>query len=74
MDCDSGYLAAKPARVTKPKIFDDKPIFVRVEPGVRERIDLLKGAKRQGDYVRELLMEALEGREQAAELKRREKP
>ena len=63
MDCDSGLVPATAKRVTKPRVFDEKPIFVRVEPGVRERIDALRGEKRQGDFVRELLMEALAKRE-----------
>lgn len=67
MDCDSGYSRATVPRVTKPKVFDDKPIFVRVVPGVRDRIDALRGPTRQGDYVRELLMAELERRENDAE-------
>lgn len=63
MDCDSGLVPATPKRVTKPRIFDEKALFVRVEPGVRERIDALRGDARQGDFVRELLMEALAKRE-----------
>ena len=63
MDCASALSPATAARVTKPKVFDDKPIFVRVVPGVRERIDELRGDIRQGDYVREMLMAELERRE-----------
>lgn len=50
----------------KPKIYDDKPLFVRLKPGVRERMDVLAGDKRIGDFARELIEEALERREKDA--------
>lgn len=49
----------------KPKVFDDKPLFVRLKPGVRERMDALAGNQRIGDFARELIEEALERREKA---------
>ncbi len=53
--------------MARPKVFDDKPIFMRLMPGVRERIDALRGDQRQGDYVRDLLMAELERRESGRE-------
>ena len=73
MDCASALTPATTPRVTKPRVFDEKPIFVRVVPGVRDRIDALRGEARQGDYVRDLLMAALEDREAVAEKLAREK-
>lgn len=50
--------------VTKPKIFDEA-IHFRARAGTKARIDALRGKARQGDFVRELLEEALERREQS---------
>lgn len=61
--CDIGSTPAKAERVTKPTIFTDKPLFVRLRFGVRERMDKLRGAQRIGDFARELIEEALEARE-----------
>lgn len=55
-------------RVTRPKVFDDKPLYIRMRPGVRERMDAQRGKARIGDFARELIEEALEVRE------RRSKP
>ncbi|MBD8547999.1 hypothetical protein [Sphingomonas sp. CFBP 8760] len=53
--------------VTKPKIFDEA-LHLRARAGTKARIDALRGAMRQGDFVRVLIEEALERREaQAAE-------
>lgn len=49
--------------VTKPKIFHEAFHF-RAPRGTKERIDKLRGSMRQGDFVRELLEEALSKREQ----------
>lgn len=62
-DCDIGSTPAKAERVTKPKVFSDKPLFVRLRPLVRERMDVLRGTQRIGDFARELIEEALEARE-----------
>jgi hypothetical protein len=62
-NCDMGSTLAKPLRVTKPTIFDPKALFVRLRPGVRQRMDALRGKQRIGDFARELLEEALEARE-----------
>ncbi len=51
--------------VTKPKLFDEA-LHVRARAGTKARIDALRGDIRQGDFVRLLLEEALERREQAA--------
>ena len=52
-------------RVTKPKLFDEAFHF-RARAGTKARIDALRGKTRQGDFVRELLEEALDRREQEA--------
>lgn len=62
-NCDIGSTPASSGRVTKPTIFDPKPMFVRLKPGVRARMDALRGKTRIGDYARELLEEALDARE-----------
>jgi len=48
--------------VTRPKLFDEALHF-RARQGTKARIDALRGDVRQGDYVRELLEEALDRRE-----------
>lgn len=56
-------------RVTKPKLFDEA-IHFRARAGTKARIDALRGDIRQGDFVRELLEDALDRREQEAEKRR----
>jgi hypothetical protein len=51
--------------VTKPRIFDEA-IHFRAREGTKARIDALRGEKRQGDFVRELIEEGLERREDEA--------
>ena len=51
--------------VTKPRIFDEA-IHFRARLGTKARIDALRGTMRQGDFVRVLIEESLERREQAA--------
>lgn len=51
--------------MTKPKLFDEA-IHFRAREGTKARIDALRGAARQGDFIRELLEEALAVREEAA--------
>lgn len=51
--------------VTKPKLYDEAFHF-RARAGTKTRIDALRGDMRQGDFVRLLLEEALERREQTA--------
>lgn len=52
-------------RVTKPKIFSEA-IHFRARAGTRARLDAVRGDVRQGDFVRELLEEALRAREAEA--------
>ncbi|KQM20170.1 hypothetical protein [Novosphingobium sp. Leaf2] len=52
-------------RVTKPKLFDEA-IHFRARAGTKARIDELRGETRQGDFVRELIEDALDRREQEA--------
>lgn len=56
--------------VTKPKIFHEA-IHLRVPQGTKARIDALRAQKRQGDFVRELLEEALQNRENASKVKKK---
>lgn len=65
MDCGTALFAAKPRRVTKPKIFESA-LHLRLPPGLKERIDVLRGPVRQGDFVRDLLVEGVEQREREA--------
>lgn len=51
--------------VTKPKIFDEA-IHLRARAGTKARIDALRGAMRQGDFIRVLIEDALERREAQA--------
>ena len=53
-------------RVTKPKLFDEAFHF-RARAGTKARIDALRGDIRQGDFVRELIEDALDRREQEPE-------
>ncbi|WP_242098782.1 hypothetical protein [Sphingomonas sp. CROZ-RG-20F-R02-07] len=53
-------------RVTKPKLFDEAVHF-RARAGTKARIDALRGNTRQGDFVRELIEDALDRREQEVE-------
>ena len=50
-------------RVTKPKLFDEAVHF-RARAGTKARIDALRGETRQGDFVRELIEDALDRLEQ----------
>ncbi|MBB3695826.1 hypothetical protein [Sphingomonas sp. BK580] len=52
--------------MTKPKLFDEA-IHFRARTGTKTRIDELRGKTRQGDFVRELIEDALDRREQEAE-------
>ncbi|MFC3212803.1 MULTISPECIES: hypothetical protein [Sphingomonadaceae] len=51
--------------MTKPKLFDEA-IHFRARAGTKARIDALRGDTRQGDFVRELIEEAIDRREQEA--------
>ena len=62
IDCDTALVAAKRGRVTKPKIFEGA-IHLRLPPGLKERIEALRGPRRQGEFLRELLLDAVERRE-----------
>jgi len=59
--------------VTKPRLFDEAFHF-RAKAGTKKRIDALRGEMRQGDFVRLLLEEALERREQTANKGREAEP
>ncbi len=48
--------------VTKPKIFDEALHF-RARAGTKDRLDALRGSMRQGDFIRLLIEEALDRRE-----------
>lgn len=50
--------------VTKPKVFDEA-IHFRARAGTKARIDALRGDVRQGDFLRELLEDALDRREKS---------
>jgi hypothetical protein len=50
--------------VTKPKLFEEA-IHFRARAGTRARIDALRATTRQGDFVRQLIEEALDQRERA---------
>lgn len=65
MDCGIALFEAKPRRVTKPKIYEGA-LHLRLPPGLKERIDVLRGPMRQGDYVRDLLVAGVERREREA--------
>ena len=58
------------SRVTKPKLFDEA-IHFRARAGTKARIDALRGDIRQGDFVRELIEDALDHREQEEKRKGR---
>ena len=51
-----------PARVTKPRIYDEAFHF-RARLGTKDRLDALRGEMRQGDFIRLLIEEALDRRE-----------
>ena len=51
------------SRVTKPRLFTEA-IHFRAKDGTKARIDALRGEIRQGDFVRILIEEALDQREQ----------
>lgn len=65
-NCGTGFSSVTPRRVTKPKIFDEA-MHVRLPGGTKGRIDALRGDMRQGDFVRQVLLEALKRLEQASE-------
>ena len=48
--------------VTKPKLYDEA-IHFRARAGTKARIDALRGTARQGDFVRDLIEEALDLKE-----------
>ena len=50
-------------RVTKPKLFAEAVDFL-ARAGTKARIDALRGETRQGDFVRELIEDALDRLEQ----------
>ena len=60
---------AIPRFVTKPKLFDEA-IHFRAPAGTKARIDALRGDLRQGDFVRTLIEEGLDRREQTGAAKK----
>ena len=74
-DCGTGFSSGTPRRVTKPKLFDEA-MHVRLPAGTKARIDALRGDTRQGDYVRLIMLEALERaeKEQGSAAARKPKP
>lgn len=64
-DCGTAFPSVTPRRVTKPKIFYEA-MHVRLPGGTKERIDALRGNTRQGDFVRQVLMDGLDQLETAA--------
>jgi hypothetical protein len=50
------------SRVTKPRIFNEAFHF-RARLGTKDRLDVLRGSMRQGDFIRLLIEEALDRRE-----------
>jgi len=65
-DCGTGFSSGIRRRVTKPKLFDEA-MHIRLPGGTKARIDALRGKVRQGDFIRQVLMEGLERMEKAAE-------
>lgn len=65
MDCGTAFPSGNTRRVTKPKLFDEA-MHVRLPGGTKARIDALRGNTRQGDFVRQVLLEALERLEAAS--------
>lgn len=65
IDCGTGFSSGNTRRVTKPKLFDEA-MHVRLPGGTKARIDALRGSTRQGDFVRQVLLDALERLEQPA--------
>ena len=63
-DYDIASSALRAGRMTKPKIFD-KVLSLRLPPGVWERIEAARGSQRQGDFLRDLLLSALDRLENA---------
>lgn len=61
-DCGTAFFAVKPRRVTKPKKFESA-LHLRLPPGLKDRIDALRGKMRQGEFVREVLIDGIERRE-----------
>lgn len=63
-NCDIGSTPAiASAMANTTKKFAEKGFFVRLWPGMRERMEALRGEQRIGDFARVLLEEALEARE-----------
>lgn len=68
IDSTSGLAAAKSARVTKPKIYDEQLAFL-VEAGTKERIETARGDTKKADFLRTAIDDAI--LKAARELKRR---
>jgi hypothetical protein len=58
-DCGTAFSSANPRKVTKPKLFDEAT-HIRLPAGTKARIDALRGSTRQGDFIRKVLLEALD--------------
>ncbi len=70
-DCGIAFPSSIPRRVTKPKIFYEA-MHVRLPEGTKARIDALRGSTRQGDFVRQVLIDGLERLENGSD--KSEKP
>lgn len=46
-----------------PERIATEPVMLRLPPGTRARIDALRGRERQTDFLRRLLLEALDREE-----------
>lgn len=65
-DCGTAFSSGNSRKVTKPKLFDEA-MHVRLPAGTKARIDALRGKTRQGDFVRNVLLESLERLERTEE-------
>lgn len=54
----SDYDAARAARVTKPKLYDEQ-IALLVKGGTRARIEEVRGAASQADFIRKAIDDAI---------------
>ena len=64
-NCGIGFSSGIRRHVTKPKLFDEA-MHVRLPGGTKARIDALRGGLRQGDFVRQVLLDGLERLEAAS--------
>ena len=58
IDSTSGYEAAKPRRVTRPKEYTEQLAFL-VKEGTSERIDAVRGDVKKADFLRDAVEQAI---------------